>query len=69
MKDRQTILSSLMETVGLAPRKGLSPGAGRFLGMGGSFGKAKIRHCTTWDFEYKLPRVPGREQFNDTRFR
>ncbi len=65
MNDRQSILSNIMEAVGLAPRKKLAPGAGRYLGMGGTFGRAKIRHCSTWDFEYKLPRVAARNVNSD----
>lgn len=65
MNDRQSLLSNIMEAVGLAPRKKLAPGAGRYLGMGGSFGHAKIRHCSTWDFEYKLPRVAARNVNSD----
>ncbi|EDY80465.1 hypothetical protein VDG1235_79 [Verrucomicrobiia bacterium DG1235] len=65
MNDRQSILSNIMEAVGLGPRKRLAPGAGRYLGMGGTFGRAKIRHCSTWDFEYKLPRVAARNHNSD----
>ncbi|MBD5780736.1 hypothetical protein IEN85_14645 [Pelagicoccus sp. NFK12] len=65
MKDRQSILSNIMDAVGLSPRKKLAPSAGRYLGMGGTFGRAHIRHCSTWDFEYKLPRVAARKPNSD----
>ena len=65
MNDRQSILSNIMEAVGLSRRKKLAPGAGRYLGVGGTFGRAHIRHCSTWDFEYKLPRVAARNDNSD----
>lgn len=54
-----------MEAVGLAPRKKLAPAGVRFLGVGGAFGPAKIRHCSTWDFDYKLPRSAARNPRSD----
>ncbi|MBK1876589.1 hypothetical protein [Pelagicoccus mobilis] len=65
MKERQSTLSYIMEAVGLSRRKKLAPGAGRFLGVGGTFGRGNIRHCSTWDFEYKLPRVAARNYNSD----
>lgn len=64
-RSTQSTLSLLLEAVGLAPRKRLAPGTGRYLSMGGSFGPAKFRHCSTWDFEYKLPRVAARSYNSD----
>lgn len=61
----QSTLSVIMEAVGLGPRKKLAPGAGRYLGIGGAFGRANIRHCSTWDFEYKLPRGADRTYKSD----
>lgn len=65
MKNNQSTLSVIMEAVGLGPRKKLAPTGVRFLGMGGTFGRGTIRHCSTWDFEYKLPRVAARNHQSD----
>ncbi len=63
--ERSTILSSIMDAVGFGSPKRIAPSGVRYLGMGGAFGKARIRHCSTWDFGYKLPRPASRNQFSD----
>ncbi len=60
-----SLVSSIMEAIGLAPRKKLNRGGVRYLGMSGAFGKGKVRHCSTWNFEYKLPRTAARSSLND----
>lgn len=62
---RSTFVSAIMEAVGLSPRKKLAPSGVRYLGMGGAFGKGNVRHCSTWDFEYKLPRPASRSNRSD----
>jgi len=42
------------------------------MGMGGTFGRGRIRHCATWDFDFEQPRSgvgrPGlRRQIRDRR--
>lgn len=54
-----------MEAVGLAPRKKLAPSGVRFLGINGAFGNGRVRHCSTWDFDYKLPRGAARPLSSD----
>ncbi|MDQ8204402.1 hypothetical protein [Pelagicoccus sp. SDUM812003] len=72
MKNRtqnSSLVSVIMEAVGLSPRKKLAPSGVRYLGMGGAFGKGQVRHCSTWDFDYKLPRVAARSHYSDFNHR
>lgn len=64
-----SLVSIIMEAVGLSPRKRLKPSSVRYLGMGGSFGKGRIRHCSTWDLDYQLPRREQRITSNDFNLR
>lgn len=64
-----SLVSIIMEAVGLAPRKKLKQSGVRYLGMNGAFGNGKVRHCSTWDFEYKLPRTAVRSSLNDFNIR
>lgn len=64
-----TFLSAIMEAVGLSPRRKLKASGVRYLGMNGAFGKGNVRHCSTWDLGYKLPRVEGRSRINDFNHR
>lgn len=70
-KGQQSIVSAIMEAVGLLPRKRQSGRGMRYLGLNGAFGSGDVRHCSTWDFDYKLPRpVQGRRStLNDFKLR
>ena len=63
-----TFIDSIMEAVGLRRRR-LNQSGVRYLGINGAIGKGKVRHCSTWDFDYKLPRGAARSPFNDFNHR
>ena len=68
MKKQDTgssIVSAIMEAVGLSSRKKLAQGGVRSLGMNGAIGNGRVRHCSTWDLGYKLPRGGSRTRFDD----
>ena len=60
-----TIVSAVMDVLGLGQRRRLGSSGARYLAMGGALGKGNVRHCSTWDLDYKLPRVSGRNRIND----
>lgn len=64
-QQRTPLISAIMEAVGLGPRKKLARSGVRYLGMNGAFGNGKVRHCSTWDFDYKLPRGAARASQSD----
>ena len=53
---QQSFVSTIMGAVGLLPRRRQSSRSARFLGINVAFGSGEVRHCSTWDFDYKLPR-------------
>lgn len=63
--EKQSFVSAIMEAAGLGPRKRLAPRAARFLGINGSIGNGRVRHCSTWDLDYQLPRVARSSFKND----
>lgn len=66
-RDRKetSLVSTVMEAIGLSPRKRLGSSGVRYLGMGGAIGRGEVRHCSTWDLGYKLPRTAARNSIND----
>lgn len=64
-----TFVAAIMEAVGLGPRRKLHRSGVRYLGINGSLGKGEVRHCSTWDFDYKLPRPAARSLLNDFNHR
>ncbi len=64
-QNSSSFVAAIMEAVGLGPRRKLNRRGVRYLGMNGSIGKGDVRHCSTWDFDYKLPRVAARSSIND----
>ncbi|MCH6256652.1 hypothetical protein MLD52_08850 [Puniceicoccaceae bacterium K14] len=50
-----SFLSSIMKAVGLRSRREGGPSGKDLFGMGGTFGRARIKHCSSWEFGSDLP--------------
>lgn len=53
-----SFLSSIMKAVGLRTRRGKALSSQDLFGMGGTFGRARIKHCSSWDIGSDLPPSP-----------
>jgi len=53
---RSKTFSALLRAAGLGRGRRSPINRHSLMGMGGTFGRGRIRHCATWDFDFEQPR-------------